>query len=89
MQTFHFGQFEFTLYDKLQSQDVCRYVVKQGDQEFRTSFVGIDCAVDAKRSRMSTLFISCGSAYNMTFCFGDMPSLSYPTPTAVPVGCFA
>ena len=55
VQTFHVGQFEFSLYDNLQDLDVCSYVVKQGDQDFGISFVGIDCAVD------------CGTLSNVDF----------------------
>ena len=49
----------------------------------------LSASIIAERSRMSPLFNSCGSAYTMTFCFDDIPSLSYPTPTAVPRGCYA
>ena len=54
---FQVGEFEFTLLDIINGSDVCRYIVKKGEQEFYISFVGIDCAVD------------CGTLSNVDFVY--------------------
>ena len=54
---FQVGEFEFTLLDILDESDVCRYIVKQGEQEFYISFVGIDWSVD------------CGTISNVDFVY--------------------
>ena len=54
---FQVGEFEFTLLDIMDGSDICRYIVKKGEQEFYISFVGIDCAVD------------CGTISNVDFVY--------------------
>ena len=47
--------FQFTLYDNIQGLDVCRYIVKQGNLQYRITFVGIDSVVE------------CGTRSNVDF----------------------
>ena len=54
---FEVGVFEFPLLDIIDGSDVCRYIVKKGEQEFYISFVGIDCSVD------------CGTISNVDFVY--------------------
>ena len=54
---FQVGEFEFTLLDIIDGTDVCRYIVKKGEQEFYISFVGIDCSV------------GCGGISNVDFVY--------------------
>ena len=45
-ETFCVGRYNFTLYQKLQHIDVCRYVVRLGNLQYYFSFLGIDSVVE-------------------------------------------
>jgi hypothetical protein len=46
VENFQVGEFKFTLIDNLVDLDVCRYIVRLGEQNYWISFVGIDCDVE-------------------------------------------